>query len=249
MKYAILSGGKGTRLSELTGVVNKPLLEVGGIPLALHVVARYFLAGVKECHFLTGFRAESFTRALLEKRDLLLNHPSRLIREMCEQVSFIFIETPEDADTFERIKPILGSEPVMITYGDTLTNVDVNLVTEEWKTNSLISQSCVTRPKRRFSHVDWDKSSRLIRSFEEKTGFEPSYVGCGFIILSNISEFKDMVSFKSLESDVLPFLSKKGCLRAFEHIGLWHPIDYLSDLIAAERLWSEAGANSPIWLV
>ncbi|MDA9797312.1 sugar phosphate nucleotidyltransferase [Luminiphilus sp.] len=251
MKFAILAGGQGTRLSELTRTVNKPLLEVGRIPLVLHVAVRFFLAGATTVSLLVGYESERFLTSFGEVRIKLLKSgktPS-VIRRMLESVQFEFLDAGAAADTYERILGICNSGPVMVTYGDTLMDINVNKVIDFWNArDNTCALTCVVRPPKRFSSVKWDRTSNKALSFEEKKGVETNYVGCGYVILPPEVSCSVAENATSLEIDVLPRLARNGQLLVYEHMGLWLPVDYLSDLQDAEILWNGAPQSGAPWI-
>ena len=251
MKFAILAGGQGTRLSELTRTVNKPLLEVGEIPLVLHVAVRFFLAGATTISLLVGYEADRFLTRFEEVRIKLLKSgktPPVIIR-MLESVQFEFSDAGAEADTYERILRIFNSGPVMVTYGDTLMDIDVAKVIDFWNArDNTRGLTCVVRPPKRFSSVKWDKASNKALSFEEKRGVEENYVGCGYVILPPEVSRSRSKNATSLEVDVLPGLAQNGQLLVYEHTGFWMPVDYLCDLQDAEKLWQNAPQSGPIWI-
>lgn len=251
MKFAILAGGRGTRLSELTQNMNKPLIEIGEIPIVMHISVRFFLAGVEEISLLIGFDSNKFIERfeLARIRILKTETAPSVIKQMLKTINFSFLDAGADADTFERIRGVSASEPVMVTYGDTLTNIDVRKVLDFWKSKDASSAlTCIVRPPKRFSSIVWNESSSRAVSFEEKIGFESSYVGCGFIILSSECLHSISQSAKSLERDVLPWLAGKEKLLVYEHTGCWIPIDYLNDLDEAKKIWSATNQNEVKWI-
>ena len=250
MKFAILAGGRGSRLSELTRTVNKPLLEIGGVPLIFHVAARYFLSGVKEIHLLTGYRSSYFRKRVLEyQRNIATEHENKFFRSMCKAISLKFVATPSECGTFQRLESLIGPEPVMVTYGDTLTSVDVARVLQCWNTFGVKkSLTCVTRPPKRFSSVTWDRATGLVSDFSEKEGLEDCHVGCGFIVLSDLHLDEAERWFTSLESDFLPRLAEQSRLGVYEHVGFWHPVDYLCDLALARETYSRVSSREVPWL-
>jgi glucose-1-phosphate cytidylyltransferase len=251
MKFAILAGGQGTRLSELTRTVNKPLLEVGQIPLILHVAVRFFFAGATTVSLLVGYESDRFLTRFGEIRIKLLKSAKTppVILRMLESVQFEFLDAGAAADTYERILGIFNSGPVMVTYGDTLMDINVSEVIDFWNArDNKCALTCVVRPPKRFSSVKWDKKSNKALSFEEKQGVEKNYVGCGYVILPPEVSGSIAENATSLEIDVLPRLAQNGQLLVYEHKGLWLPVDYLSDLRDAEILWKDAPQSGAPWI-
>lgn len=251
MRFAILVGGRGARLSELTQTVNKPLLEVGQIPLVLHVAVRFFLAGARKISLLVGFESERFMIRFGELRTKLLKSKETppVILRMLETIQFEFSDAGSEVDTFERIRELLSSDPIMVTYGDTLMDIDVRNVIDFWNTNdTTCSLTCVVRPPKRFSSIKWDPTTNKAISFEEKKGMETNYVGCGYVILPPERFLLVEQDARSLEVDVLPRLAREGQLLVYEHSGFWLPVDYLCDLNDAEEIWRQAPPSGPVWM-
>jgi glucose-1-phosphate cytidylyltransferase len=160
---------------------------------------------------------------------------------------FDLVRTSAEADTLERILPLGFDDDVMVTYGDTLTDVDVSAVLEKWREikGGVDAMTCVVRPKQRFSVLDIDQATGMVKSFGEKVGYESYYKGCGYIVLKK-EVLESLGTFKSLERDLLPKLATENRLISFEHKGFWHPIDYLKDVRDAEAILLES--ETPIWL-
>lgn len=251
MKFALLAGGKGTRLSEITRITNKPLIPIGDIPILFHVAVRYLLCGAKTIDILIGHESERFKSEFQKALEILRKtksvHPN--LKALCREIQFNLVETNPHADTFERIIPILGDEPVMVTYGDTLTNVQVDRVIASWlKYDPDHALTCVTRPRNRFSSISWDKTTSKAKTFNEKQGLEQAYVGCGFIILPSLTYADFSGSMTSLEIQVLPDFVRRDKLVVYEHQGLWHPIDYLNDLERAKTMYQDSIDSKIQWL-
>ena len=218
MKYCILAGGKGSRLFELTQNTPKPLIQLAGAPILFHVAHRYVLAhDERKIQLLYGFNPEKF-ELILEKAISDSVFLSMAFKDYFSGFEFSLMKTSPQADTFDRIKAvsIVGDEDIMVTYGDTLTNINVKEVKGFWAKNRtrFDAITCVTRPPKRFSTVVFDKSTHSVKNFSEKEGYEDCYVGCGFIVLKSflLNEFK---ALHSLESEVLPILALANRLGAF----------------------------------
>lgn len=247
MIFCILAGGKGERLSDLTEITPKPLIELLGTPILFHVAYRYrSITNGSKINILYGDQPkrfeEKFNASLIKKSNI----PK--LNEFLSETEFNLIQTEANADTFSRIKPAFNnSADVMVTYGDTLTNIDIAEVLNFWATHRehYDALTCITRPDKRFSHVIFDPITQQVTNFSEKDGKENYHVGCGFIILKHnlLETYKHS---NSLEQEVMSDLAKKGKLVAYKHDGFWHPIDYLGDLRKAES--SVKNINKIVWL-
>ena len=138
---------------------------------------------------------------------------------------------------------------LLVTYGDTLTDVDVGSVVDTYeKVDQVCAITTVTRPNKRFSTVLWDKSTGVVNSFSEKEGREDFYLGCGFILLPSAKDFEYPSAGTSLEKEILPLMATRRRLRAVEHNGFWHPVDYLHDIASIEMEYANKSPYEWPWL-
>lgn len=234
MKAVILAGGKGTRLRRISFGRNKPMVRVGNIPLVFHVSARYIIAGFKDIYLLIGWRKEKFIEDFEDELKNIKNNP--YTAKIFEDVKFHLVDTGEESDTFDRLK-ILNRRvqaPFIVTYGDTITDIDVTRVIKKYRYNQekILAQVSITRPDTKYSIVNIDRRGRVIK-FREKSGKDPYWVGCGFIVLTS-QVFEKFENFTNLEKDVLPRLAEEGLVGAYKHVGLWQPVDDADGLRQAE---------------
>ena len=252
LSAVILCGGKGTRLSEYSNSINKPLIKIGEVPIVLHVAFRFWLAGFREINILGGWQYKKFENGLKEAiEDAKTN---KYFGEMASQTIFRIHDTGQKADTFERINKIssiLATDKFLITYGDTITDLDCQQLIKSYQKDSKnfnAAMVSVVRPNKRFSTVSFDASTNKVKIFEEKVGKEKEWVGCGFMLIPKhfIERHK---TCKSLEKEFLPKLVVEQKLFAYQHYGLWHPIDYIIDVQKAEALYQEQSSMGyPSWL-
>lgn len=248
----ILCGGKGSRLSELTKSTNKPLIEIGGIPIVLHVAMRYWLGGFRTIVLAAGWQFENFKTKFERNLEEAKKHPT--FAQMAHDIDFILLDTGEGSDTLERISytSALYSYPFyFITYGDTLTDVACKEILKHFnKASSAIDCALISavQPERRFSHIKFDEVNGKLISFSEKSGRERDWVGCGYMIIpKNLLERCSQM--KSLEKEFLQEITKHSEVYVYPHKGLWHPIDYIIDVEKAQYLYDkEILDGTPRWL-
>ena len=248
----ILCGGRGSRLQELTKDVNKPLIEIGNAPILLHVAYRFWIAGAKSIYIAAGWQFERFKESFLRAQNYLLNDP--IFGPLLSETEFFIIDTGEKSDTFtrvQRINEITHGSHLLVTYGDTITDVNCLDLLKSYHHVNCDQEYCMlsaVQPEKRFSTIVFNPETKQTLRFAEKEGRENDWVGCGFIIFpkSIVSKLKNL---ESMEREVLPLLAKKGWLFTNLHAGLWHPIDYLNDVESANALFAKAIENgSPSWL-
>ena len=248
----ILCGGKGSRLEELTGAINKPLICIGNAPIVFHVAFRYWKAGARKIYLAAGWRYKLFKVELEKQLKLLKN--DIFFEKMLREVEFVIVNTGEEDDTFSRVKKVASqtdAEHLLITYGDTITDIDCSaLITKFSKETSDKSKAVVSivQPEKRFSSIEFEPETGQVKSFTEKEGREDQWVGCGYILLSR-KTISELLTFHSLETEVLPALARKRRLFAFCHVGIWRPIDYVSDVkLANEMFLEQSKVGIPSWL-
>jgi glucose-1-phosphate cytidylyltransferase len=248
----ILCGGQGSRLQELTRGVNKPLIKVGNAPIVFHVAYRFWVAGAKSIYIAAGWRFEHFRKNFLRAKNALLNDP--IFGPFLSETEFFVIDTGEQSDTFtrvQRINEITQGSHLLVTYGDTITDVNCIDLIESYRHVNCGKEYCMlsaVQPEKRFSSIVFDPKTKQTLSFAEKEGRENDWVGCGFIMFPKniVSKLKD---FESMEREVLPLLANEGRLFTNLHMGLWHPIDYMNDVELANALFAEAiEKGPPSWL-
>lgn len=248
----ILCGGQGSRLEELTRYVNKPLIEIGNAPILLHVAFRFWIAGAKRIYLAAGWRLEKFRDDFMRLQNALVDDP--IFGPMISEVEFFVIDTGEQSDTFTRVKrinEITHGSHLLVTYGDTITDVDCLALLESYNRVKCSREYCMlsaVQPEKRFSNIVFDPETKQTLSFSEKEGREGDWVGCGFILFPRDVVFK-LKKLENMEREVLPLLAAEGRLYTNLHLGLWRPIDYLHDVELANALFVEAiNKSPPSWL-
>lgn len=232
MQVVILAGGFGTRLSEETDSVPKPMVRIGGIPILEHIM-----------NFYSSFGHTEFVIALGYKSEVIREHFAHSINP---DWRISLIDTGLETSTGGRIKMLetLLHNEFMLTYGDGLSNVNVNDLLEHHKRFGKIATVTAVRPPARFGTIEI--SNGLVTKFAEKDPQDAGWINGGFFCLNKkvCSFIKD--STTSFESEPLNQLVKLEQLTAYEHVGWWQPMDTLRDKRSLEALWTKGDAP---WLM
>ena len=250
MEVVIFAGGNGTRLSEETHAIPKPMVEIGGIPILVHIINYYSNFGHKEFIICGGYKVDYiknyFFNLLRNLNDLDLdfkNNNLSFINSKKIDWKIKIIDTGLKTNTAGRLKRInrfIKNKEFMLTYGDGLSDIDLNkLQSLHQRNNNLVTLSGVFPPPR-FGGLKI--SGNQIESFIEKPANEVSRVNGGFMICNkNIFNYltNDEQSF---EIDVLPLLAMNNQLGCFKHNGFWQPMDTLRDKKLLQRIWDEGQA-------
>ena len=236
MQVVILAGGYGTRLSEETQFIPKPMVRIGEIPILQHIMNYYSKFGHTEFLVALGYKAKIIEDYFAQEDSKRLN-AGRMIS---------LIDTGLDTSTGGRIKMLTKEleNNFMLTYGDGLSNVNLDeLLSYHDKMNRLATVTAV-RPPARFGTIEI--SNGLVTRFAEKDPQDSGWINGGFFCLR-----KEVCNFilddtTSFESEPLSQLVKNNELSAFEHNGWWQPMDTLRDKRTLEAIWERGDAP---WVV
>jgi len=215
MKVVILAGGFGTRLSEYTKTIPKPMININGKPILIHIMKFYASYGFKDFYIALGYKGEMIKKYFNKKfYDWNIN----------------LIDTGKNTMTggrLKRLKKYLGRETFMMTYGDGLSNVNLKKLIRFHKRNKKIVTLTAVRPPARFGVVKL-KGSR-VNYFKEKSKLDEGWINGGFFVME--SEFLKFIKNDNtyLEREPLERMSKKKQLVAFKHKGFWQCMDTKRD--------------------
>jgi glucose-1-phosphate cytidylyltransferase len=230
LKVIILAGGFGTRLSEETDLIPKPLVKIGGKPVLWHIMKLYSSFGYNQFVILLGYKGELIEEYFLNQLDLF-------------NWDITFLDTGLKTDTggrIKRAKNMIGNQPFLLTYGDGLSNIDINkLVAFHQNHDGLVTMTSVQLASR-FGILEIGENN-LVTRFNEKPKKNEAWINGGFFICDPevIKYIKnDSTTF---EKDPLSNLSKDGKLFTYCHHGFWKCMDTLRDKRELDKL-----ANSPI---
>ena len=251
MKAVILAGGLGTRISEETHTVPKPMIQIGGRPILWHIMNWYSSHGINKFIICCGYKSyvikEYFANYFLHTSDVtfdLSNNEVKIHHQRSKPWIVTLVETGEETMTGGRLKRVAkyieDEEAFCLTYGDGLSDVNLTALIEfHTKHNKLATLTAVHAPGR-FGALDL--SGKSIKSFKEKPKGDGSRVNGGFFVLS--PKVIDLIPGDStvLEAKPLELLAENGQLKAFFHDGFWQPMDTLRDKVFLEELWNAGKA-------
>ena len=255
MKAVILAGGLGTRLSEETTIRPKPMVELGGKPVLWHIMKIYAHYGISDFIVCLGYKGymikEYFANYFLHMSDVTFNLRSNEMKvhhNTSEPWSVTLVDTGDATQTGGRLKRVrehVGNETFCFTYGDGLSDVDLNALLAFHREQHTLATLTAIQPPGRFGVIDIDADK--IRAFQEKPPGDGSWINGGFFILEpQVFDFieGDDVAW---EREPLEKLARQGELSAFKHPGFWHPMDTLRDKMFLESLWQSGSAPWKVW--
>ena len=252
MKVILLAGGFGTRLSEYTESIPKPMVTVGGRPILWHIMRIYAHFGHKDFYLALGYKAEVIKEYFLHYRTMNANftvdlgtgvvHPHQT-----EKIdwSVTLVDTGLDTMTGGRVKRLqsfIGNETFMLTYGDGVADINLDAVLKFHKSHGKMVTLSAVRPAARFGDLEFDGD--MVSSFQEKPQLHEGWINGGFFIIE--PEFFDLIDDDSqmFEREPLEKTVAEGELMAFKHHGFWHCMDTKRDHDLLESMW---GKDAP-WI-
>lgn len=245
MKVIILAGGFGTRLSEYTETIPKPMVNVGGRPILWHIMRSYAHFGHKDFYLALGYKAEVIKEYFLHYRSINADFTIDLSSGVVEphQVEDIdwrvtLINTGLNTMTGGRVKRLrsfIGNEPFMLTYGDGVADIDINALLKFHKSHGKMVTLSAVRPAARFGDLDFDGDR--VSSFQEKSQLHEGWINGGYFIIE--PEFFDLIDDDSQMFEREPFerVVSAGELMAYKHQGFWHCMDTKRDHELLETMW------------
>jgi glucose-1-phosphate cytidylyltransferase len=256
VKAVILAGGRGTRLSEETGLRPKPMVEIGGRPILWHIMKIYAAHGVRDFIICLGYRGwqikEYFLNYALHASDIVVDLASRqveVLRPAEDSWRISLVDTGENTQTggrLRRIGHLLAEEDAFcMTYGDGVANVDIGTLIDFHHRHGRAATVTAVSPPGRFGSLARDGSR--VSAFVEKPNGDGGSINGGFFVLSPQVLTRIAGDDTVWEEEPLRGLARDGELHAYEHHGFWQPMDTLRDRDRLERLWADGGAPWMNW--
>jgi glucose-1-phosphate cytidylyltransferase len=258
MKAVILAGGFGTRISEETHLIPKPLIEIGGKPILWHIMKNYSQFGVNDFIICLGYKGylikEYFANYHLHMKDLTINlrdNSKSIHSNFTEPWNVTLVDTGYATMTGGRLKKIekyiKTEEAFFMTYGDGVADIDINALKEFHSKNETLATLTAAIPKERFGILDINFKSERVISFQEKVTHKNSFINGGFFVLS--PKVLDYISGDEMPFEKAPLenLARDNQLSAFIHNNFWQCMDTMRDKEYLEELWRTNKAPWKNW--
>jgi glucose-1-phosphate cytidylyltransferase len=255
----ILCGGRGTRISEVSALLPKPMLPIGGRPVLWHIMKTFATQGHLDFYLALGWLGDQIRRYFLDY-DALINdftielgtqappqllgpHPEAGWRVTC-------VDTGQDALTGTRVRRLLDvvpDGPVMVTYGDCVGDVDVDALLAHHRTEGRLATVTAVHPPGRFGELVIDGSRVL--EFEEKPQTSVGAINGGFMVFEReaLTRYLPLDEDVMLEREPLSGLAADGQLSVYRHEGFWQPMDTPRELELLSGLWEGGDAPWKVW--
>jgi len=232
MKVILLAGGLGTRISEYTDTIPKPMVQIGGKPILWHIMNLY-----------AKYKYNNFLVALGYKGEVIKKYFSKKSNEWNVEL----IETGEKTMTGGRVKrlqKLVGNETCMLTYGDGIADIDLNALIAFHKSHGKLVTVSAVRPPARFGAISLDGDR--VKNFKEKSHTSEGWINGGFFVIE--PDFFNYIDGDEtfLEREPLEKAVLKGQLFAYKHKGFWQCMDtkrdrdYLEEIYMKENKWPKS---------
>ena len=225
MKVVILAGGSGTRLSEYTKSIPKPMVKIGDKPILVHIMKLYAKYGFKEFIIALGYKGNLIKKYFKKKK---FNWNIKLVDTGLNTMT---------GGRLKRLKNIIGNQRFLMTYGDGISNINLKkLLRFHIKNNKLVTLAAV-RPPARFGAIKLN--GNLVNYFKEKSKLDEGWINGGFFVIE--PKFLDFINDDNtfLEREPLERAASEGELFAYKHNGFWQCMDTKRDKDRLENLYSE----------
>ncbi|MBM2816004.1 MAG: Nucleotidyl transferase [Ignavibacteria bacterium] len=257
MKVVILAGGYGTRISEETELKPKPMIEIGGKPILWHIMKIYSHYGFNDFIILVGYKGylikEYFYHYFLHESSISINlrtNDMKVLANTSEPWNVTILDTGLDTMTGGRIlraKEFVGAEPFFLTYGDGVSDININELLNFHKAHCKIATLSAVQPEGKFGSLDIGQDSSIFQ-FTEKPRGDGSWINGGFFVCQpEIFDYIQKGDATIFEREPLENLAGSGNLLAYKHYGFWKCMDTLRDKIVLEKLLLENQAKWKVW--
>ncbi len=255
MKVAILAGGVGSRLSEETVIKPKPMIEIGGRPILWHIMMHYSHFGYKNFVVALGYKGEVIKKYMVDYCSLNSDLTVQLNTGKVELHSEVTTDWTVDlVDTgiatltggrIKRLVPHLGNETFMLTWGDGVSDVDLEALLKFHRSHGRLVTLTAVHPPARFGHLELDGDR--IAEFSEKPQTREGWInGAFFVVEPGVMDYIEGDDTQ-WERGPLQRLAKDGQLMAFRHTSFWQCMDTMRDKVLLEELWQTGKAPWKVW--
>ena len=255
MKVAILAGGYGTRLAEETEIRPKPMVEIGGMPILWHIMRHYDFYGHKNFLIALGYKGDYIKRYMRDYYSLQGNLTVNLKNGEIEMkggyspdwiVDLIDTGIPtQTGGRIKRLAPHIGNETFMLTWGDGLSNVNLDELLAYHRAHGKICTMTAVRPPARYGHLVFDGDR--IAEFTEKPNIGEGWInGAFFVVEPEVFDYIDGDT-TVWEHEPLERLAAEGELMAYRHTDFWQCMDTLREKHILQQFWDSGDAPWKLW--
>lgn len=255
MKAVILAGGFGTRISEESHLRPKPMIEIGGKPILWHIMKIYSYYGIHDFVICLGYKGyvikEYFANYFLHTSDVtfdMRNNNMEVHEKHAEPWRVTLVDTGDDSMTggrLRRVRDYLDKDTFCFTYGDGVTNLNINEAIKAHKSAGKVATVTAIQPPGRYGALDIEGTR--VQSFQEKPAGDGAWINGGFFVLE--PSIFDYLSSDgdAFEGQPLKELARTGQLNSYQHNGFWQAMDTLRDKNQLDAMWDKGNPPWKLW--
>ena len=228
MKVVILAGGLGTRISEYTKIIPKPMIPINDVPILIHIINHYRKYNLNKFYIAVGYKSKIIKDYFKKKKfkDCKINIIDTGLKTMT-------------GGRLKRLSKYLGKETFLMTYGDGVSNINLKKLIKFHKRKKKIMTLTAVRPPARFGAIKI--TNNIVKYFKEKSNLDEGWINGGFFVIEP-DLFKYIKNDKTyLERGPLEKIASQGELVAFKHYGFWQCMDTLRDKEILEKKIKQIG--------
>ena len=254
MKVVLLAGGVGSRLSEETEVRPKPMVEIGHRPILWHIMQHYAHFGLREFIVCLGYRGEYikkyFSEALALASDVTIDFATNTVEVLDsprDDWRVTLVDTGQTTQTggrLQRVRSLVGDEPFMMTYGDGLSDVDLDALLAFHRREARLATVTAVHPPARFGKLHIEDGG--VRQFDEKPQMSEGWINGGFFVLEP-GIFDYIPGDVDWAREPLEHLAADDQLSGYCHEGFWQCMDTMRDRTLLNALWDSGEAPWKLW--
>lgn len=258
MKTVILAGGLGTRISEESHLKPKPMIEIGDKPILWHIMKIYSHYGFNDFIICLGYKGyvikEFFADYYLHMSDVTFDFTNgngmTIHQNVAEPWKVTLVDTGLNAQTGARVKKIqkyVGDEPFFLTYGDGVSDININELLEYHQSKKKFATLSAIQPGGRYGVLDINNNG-IVKNFVEKAKEDGGWINAGFMVFEpEVFNYLSSNDSCILERDPMNNLAKDNQLNAYKHTGFWQCMDTQRDKGLLEGLWGRGSAPWKRW--
>lgn len=257
MKVVILAGGYGTRIAEESELKPKPMVEIGGKPILWHIMMHFSHYGFNEFAIALGYKGDSIKRYWSDycffDGSMTVNTRTGQIAHHDEvshpQWIIHLVDTGEKTGTagrVRRLRHLLNHERFMLTFGDGVSDVDLDKLLAFHESHGKLATVTAVRPPARFGHLEFDGDR--VGEFSEKPQTAEGWINGGYFVFEpGFLDYLDVDDATMIEAGPLQELARDGQLMAYRHESFWQCMDTLRDRRRLQQLWKSGDPPWRMW--
>lgn len=258
MKTVILAGGMGTRISEESHLKPKPMVTIGDQPILWHIMKYYSSFGLNDFIICCGYKGhiikEYFADYYLYRSDVTFDFVAEnrmtVHANIAEPWRVTLVDTGLNTQTGARVKRVqkyIGDEPFMLTYGDGVSNVDLDALLKQHRASGKTVTLTGIQPGGRFGVLDLE--GQTVTGFREKAKEDGGWINGGFMVMEpKVFEYLSAEESCVMEQGPMGALASDGQLGIYKHSGFWQCMDTQRDRSQLEAIWNKGSAPWASWL-